>query len=601
MRTEIFSLLVAAVAPAAAQWSCGGTQYTMGSVTFSKECTQAVNSCVQQFQASTSDTSCQSPASIIFMQQQPAGGTDNSHVETAFNDIIDHCLNNGWTTATWYADSQWYWAASESGCYNFTMPGIPEDKTTPTQQRITIHAENAVSIGWNTYEELKQPCVHYGLYPEELVWQECSLSSVTYPTSRTYSNVVTLSNLQPGLQYYYKIASTNSTIHQFLSPRAAGSKEPFNVAVVIDMGVYGQDGFTLASSAKRGEPVPKINPELNHTTIWQLAQSINKYDFVLHPGDFAYADNFAQVIGLQSDPADGYETILEQFYEQLSPISATKMYMAAPGNHDADCMESNNPESSCPVGQTNFTDFVNRWGRMNPSTFPTKSSAVAAQTGNRKAQQLAKAPFWYSFDYGMAHFIMIDTETDYPNPIDASLSENFGFDGQQLEWLKADLASVDRFITPWVILGGHRAWYSTGGSGNICAQCQTAFEGLMYQYGVDLALFGHVHNSQRFLPVYNFTADPKGMNDPKAPMYIVAGGAGNIEGLASIGSNYSTNVFAYADDFSFATLNFLDAQHLKVDFVRSSTGEVLDSSTLFKSHKDRFVNRSLTGKPVCKP
>ena len=55
----------------------------------------------------------------------------------------------------------------------------------------------------------------------------------------------------------------------------------------------------------------------------------------------------------------------------------------------------------------------------------------------------------------------------------------------------------------------------------------------MYTYGVDLGIFGHVHNSQRFVPVVNNTADPNGMNDPKAPMYIVAGGAGNIEGQLS--------------------------------------------------------------------
>lgn len=79
------------------------------------------------------------------------------------------------------------------------------------------------------------------------------------------------------------------------------------------------------------------------------------------------------------------------------------------------------------------------------------------------------------------------------------------------------------------------------------------------------------------------------MNDPKAPMYIVAGGAGNIEGLSSIGGNFSTNVFAYADDFSYGKISFLDANNLKVEFIRSSTGDVLDSSKLFKSHKEQFV------------
>lgn len=130
---------------------------------------------------------------------------------------------------------------------------------------------------------------------------------------------------------------------------------------------------------------------------------------------------------------------------------------------------------------------------------------------------------------------MFDTETDFTDAPDgpggsAGLNGGpFGATNQQIEFLEADLSSVDRTITPWVVVGGHRPWYSTGSSSSVCAPCQAAFEPLFYKYGVDLAIFGHVHNSQRFLPANNSVADPNGMNDPKAPLYIVAGGAGNIE------------------------------------------------------------------------
>ena len=87
----------------------------------------------------------------------------------------------------------------------------------------------------------------------------------------------------------------------------------------------------------------------------------------------------------------------------------------------------------------------------------------------------------------------------------------------------------------------------------------------------------------------NSVADPNGLDDPKAPMYIVAGGSGNIEGLSTIGSNYSSNAFAYDADFSFAKVSLQDKNHLKVDFIRSSTGDILDSSVLYKSHSQQFV------------
>jgi len=89
--------------------------------------------------------------------------------------------------------------------------------------------------------------------------------------------------------------------------------------------------------------------------------------------------------------------------------------------------------------------------------------------------------------------------------------------------------------------------------------------------------------------VNNSIADPAGLNNPKAPMYIVAGGAGNIEGLSSVGSKPSYTAFAYADDFSYATVTFQDSQNLQVNFIRSSTGEILDTSTLHKSHTQQFV------------
>ena len=367
------------------------------------------------------------------------------------------------------------------------------------------------------------------------------------------------------------------------------------MSVVIDLGVYGADGYTIEGDYSKRDTIPSIEPALNHTTIGRLADNVDDYEIIIHPGDFAYADDWYYEVDNWLDGSAAFEAILEQFYDQLAPIAGRKAYMASPGNHEADCTEIDYTTFLCPTGQQNFTDFQNRFGRTMPTAFSSTSTNATAMINANKAQMLAKPPFWYSFEYGMVHVVMFDTETDFtdaPDGPDGSAgldSGPFGFPDQQLEFLAADLASVDRTVTPWLIVGGHRPWYSTGGSDNVCSPCQDAFESIFYQYGVDLAIFGHVHNSQRFLPVYNSTVDPNGMNDPKAPMYIVAGGAGNIEGLSEVGTNLSFNVFAYADDFSYASVSFLDSNNLQVDFIRSSTGAVLDSSVLYKSHTEQFV------------
>jgi acid phosphatase type 7 len=378
-----------------------------------------------------------------------------------------------------------------------------------------------------------------------------------------------------------------------MSPRAPGDKTPFNIDVVIDLGVYGADGFTTRTR----DTIPYIQPELNHSTIGSLATNIDNYEFVIHPGDFAYADNWFLKLDNLPDGSEAYQAILENFYDQLAPIAGRKAYMASPGNHEADCTEINYTTGLCPEGQKNFTDFMNRFGHTMPTAFPSLSGNSSAAASATKAQSLANPPFWYSFEYGMVHIVMIDTETDFPDApdgTDGSANLNggpFGAPNQQIDFLEADLASVDRTVTPWLIVAGHRPWYSTG-SGNICTPCQDAFEAILYKYGVDIGVFGHVHNSQRFDPVYNNIADPAGLENPAAPMYIVAGGPGNIEGPDSIGANFSTNVFAYNTELSYATIKILDENHLEVDFIQSSTNAILDTSVLYKEHNTSFVVQS---------
>lgn len=44
---------------------------------------------------------------------------------------------------------------------------------------------------------------------------------------------------------------------------------------MIDLGVYGENGFTT----QKRDTIPSISPELNHSTIGALARTINDYEF----------------------------------------------------------------------------------------------------------------------------------------------------------------------------------------------------------------------------------------------------------------------------------------------------------------------------------
>lgn len=126
--------------------------------------------------------------------------------------------------------------------------------------------------------------------------------------------------------------------------------------------------------------------------------------------------------------------------------------------------------------------------------------------------------FWYSFDYGLAHFVSIDGETDFPyspewpfardikgnethptegqtfitdsgpfGAVNGNITQNKNY--EQYQWLLKDLASVDRSKTPWLIVMSHRPMYSSQVS-SYQADLRNAFEAVLLQYGVDAYLSG---------------------------------------------------------------------------------------------------------------
>ncbi|HEX9017683.1 MAG TPA: metallophosphoesterase [Anaerolineaceae bacterium] len=87
------------------------------------------------------------------------------------------------------------------------------------------------------------------------------------------------------------------------------------------------------------------------------------------------------------------------------------------------------------------------------------------------------AHYW-SFDYGPAHFVMLDQYSE------------FGAGSAQYNWLKADLAATRQ---PWKIVTLHEPGWSAGGGHPNNATVQDDLQPLFEQYGVALVLGGHLH------------------------------------------------------------------------------------------------------------
>jgi hypothetical protein len=157
---------------------------------------------------------------------------------------------------------------------------------------------------------------------------------------------------------------------------------PYSAAVVVDLGTMGQYGLRQNLPPTIANPLPA--GQLN--TIQRLVAQIDDYDFVMHPGDIAYADYWAKEQITQGsnltiqDQILGYNTINEAFFDEISVVSQQKAYMVGVGNHEANCINGNYggyTEAICAAGLTNFTEYKARW--------------------NMPGDGSASNNFWYSF------------------------------------------------------------------------------------------------------------------------------------------------------------------------------------------------------------
>ncbi len=90
---------------------------------------------------------------------------------------------------------------------------------------------------------------------------------------------------------------------------------------------------------------------------------------------------------------------------------------------------------------------------------------------------------WYSFDFASAHYVYVNSE------------ESQAPGSPQLEWLAADLAAVDRTVTPWLFLFQHRpllcSTKSEEGDHVPGGKFLTALEPLILAHKVDVVITGH--------------------------------------------------------------------------------------------------------------
>jgi len=166
---------------------------------------------------------------------------------------------------------------------------------------------------------------------------------------------------------------------------------------------------------------------------------------------------------------------------------------------------------------------------------------------------------WYSINYGNAHFICLNTETNLY--------------GDQRTWLETDLiAASDSAV--WIFVFFHRPPYSSGDHGSDISVRQ-AWCSLFETYGVDIVFNGHDHNYERSL-----------INDV---YYIVTGGGGAP--LRAVGSSSWT---IYSESTLHCNNITIEDSLLTLAAIKPD-GTIFDSFSIYKGtvNVTEDVNRGL--------
>jgi hypothetical protein len=152
---------------------------------------------------------------------------------------------------------------------------------------------------------------------------------------------------------------------------------------------------------------------------------------------------------------------------------------------------------------------------------------------------------YWSFDYGPAHFVMVDQYT------------NYGPGSQQLNWIKSDLASTAK---PWKFICLHEPGWSAGGhADNVTVR--NYLQPLCEEYGVAILFAGHNH--------YYARAEVNGVQ------HITTGGGGAP--LSPPGTT-SPNIVTGAKTLHYCKIE-IDGSLLRCTAV-TPTGKVIDKFTL---------------------
>ena len=285
-----------------------------------------------------------------------------------------------------------------------------------------------------------------------------SAASTFYAATQTglstdfYQHAATLTQLAPSTEYAYDVLLDGTDLttgtDRFRTAPLEGSSTVRFIA-------YGDSG--VGSTEQR-----------------QLAarMAADNFDLAIHTGDVAYG-------AANTSGGGSHSTLRAWFFDIYEDWLRRKPFFPSIGNHDDEVA----------------------FARPYRDVFvlpPDGASSGYADHAER----------FYSFDYGPAHFVALDTERAFQDSARRAA---------QVAWLETDLANTAQ---PWKIVYFHRPPYSSSAGHGSDLAVRQAFVPIFERHGVQLVIAGHDHAYERSTPWRSGSASTRPVT------YIVTGGGG---------------------------------------------------------------------------
>jgi hypothetical protein len=239
-------------------------------------------------------------------------------------------------------------------------------------------------------------------------------SETTVEYNEDHQHKIMLENLEPGTKYYYRVSYETTSVKTGNFYAGAPDNQ-----TNLSFYVYGDT---------------RSNPSAHNSVAEQVVQEVE-----LSPESQTFIISTGDLVADGDNESDWQEQFFSADYEYIRQMMAELPYLAAVGNHE---------------GQ----------GALFKKYFPYP--------------MFASSRYYYSFDYGPAHFTVMDQFTSY-------------YEGSpQYEWLVNDLASSNK---PWKFMVLHEPGWSAGGGHANNTQVQQLIQPLCETYGVQFVLTGHNH------------------------------------------------------------------------------------------------------------